>query len=107
MNSLFASTARGLEELLKTELEGLGATDCQVVQGGVIIAVAVVIQAGLLIILLPRQTDKLLQVLRVLFSQQVAPFIIFCAPFCCPVRADKRQRQAAIVAVVEVDYSQW
>ncbi|MEM0652921.1 bifunctional 23S rRNA (guanine(2069)-N(7))-methyltransferase RlmK/23S rRNA (guanine(2445)-N(2))-methyltransferase RlmL [Klebsiella huaxiensis] len=35
MNSLFASTARGLEELLKTELEGLGAVDCQVVQGGV------------------------------------------------------------------------
>ena len=35
MNSLFASTARVLEELLKTELEGLGATDCQVVQGGV------------------------------------------------------------------------
>ncbi len=29
MNSLFASTARGLEELLKTELEGLGATDCR------------------------------------------------------------------------------
>ena len=35
MNSLFASTARGLEELLKTELEGLGAQACQVVQGGV------------------------------------------------------------------------
>lgn len=35
MNSLFASTARGLEELLKTELENLGAADCQVVQGGV------------------------------------------------------------------------
>ena len=35
MNSLFASTARGLEELLKTELEALGAMDCQVVQGGV------------------------------------------------------------------------
>ncbi|WP_075181171.1 bifunctional 23S rRNA (guanine(2069)-N(7))-methyltransferase RlmK/23S rRNA (guanine(2445)-N(2))-methyltransferase RlmL [Pantoea sp. 1.19] len=35
MNSLFASTARGLEELLKTELEALGATACQVVQGGV------------------------------------------------------------------------
>ncbi len=35
MNSLFASTARGLEELLKTELEVLGAVDCQVVQGGV------------------------------------------------------------------------
>ncbi|HEY3590363.1 MAG TPA: bifunctional 23S rRNA (guanine(2069)-N(7))-methyltransferase RlmK/23S rRNA (guanine(2445)-N(2))-methyltransferase RlmL [Buttiauxella sp.] len=35
MNSLFASTARGLEELLKTELEGLGAQNCQVVQGGV------------------------------------------------------------------------
>ncbi|HHT7561602.1 bifunctional 23S rRNA (guanine(2069)-N(7))-methyltransferase RlmK/23S rRNA (guanine(2445)-N(2))-methyltransferase RlmL [Raoultella ornithinolytica] len=35
MNSLFASTARGLEELLKTELEALGAVDCQVVQGGV------------------------------------------------------------------------
>lgn len=35
MNSLFASTARGLEELLKTELENLGAQECQVVQGGV------------------------------------------------------------------------
>lgn len=35
MNSLFASTARGLEELLKTELENLGALECQVVQGGV------------------------------------------------------------------------
>ncbi|HFP9201272.1 TPA: bifunctional 23S rRNA (guanine(2069)-N(7))-methyltransferase RlmK/23S rRNA (guanine(2445)-N(2))-methyltransferase RlmL [Raoultella ornithinolytica] len=35
MNSLFASTARGLEELLKTELGALGAVDCQVVQGGV------------------------------------------------------------------------
>ncbi|MFS2224938.1 bifunctional 23S rRNA (guanine(2069)-N(7))-methyltransferase RlmK/23S rRNA (guanine(2445)-N(2))-methyltransferase RlmL [Pantoea sp. B65] len=35
MNSLFASTARGLEELLKSELEALGAHDCQVVQGGV------------------------------------------------------------------------
>lgn len=34
MNSLFASTARGLEELLKSELEALGASDCQVVQGG-------------------------------------------------------------------------
>ncbi|WP_415860061.1 hypothetical protein, partial [Salmonella enterica] len=33
MNSLFASTARGLEALLKTELEKLGAVWCQVVQG--------------------------------------------------------------------------
>jgi len=35
MNSLFASTARGLEELLKSELERLGAHDCQIVPGGV------------------------------------------------------------------------
>ncbi|NIG62882.1 MAG: bifunctional 23S rRNA (guanine(2069)-N(7))-methyltransferase RlmK/23S rRNA (guanine(2445)-N(2))-methyltransferase RlmL [Serratia symbiotica] len=35
MNSLFASTARGLKELLKSELEALGAHDCKVVQGGV------------------------------------------------------------------------
>ncbi|OFC63171.1 bifunctional 23S rRNA (guanine(2069)-N(7))-methyltransferase RlmK/23S rRNA (guanine(2445)-N(2))-methyltransferase RlmL [Candidatus Erwinia dacicola] len=35
MNSLFASTARGLQELLKSELEALGAQSCQVVQGGV------------------------------------------------------------------------
>lgn len=35
MNSLFASTARGLEELLKTELESLGAENCRVAQGGV------------------------------------------------------------------------
>jgi len=35
MNSLFASTARGLEELLKSELDALGAQDLQVVQGGI------------------------------------------------------------------------
>ncbi|EKT58451.1 bifunctional 23S rRNA (guanine(2069)-N(7))-methyltransferase RlmK/23S rRNA (guanine(2445)-N(2))-methyltransferase RlmL [Providencia sneebia] len=35
MNSLFASTARGLEELLKSELEALGASQCKVAQGGV------------------------------------------------------------------------
>ncbi|MEM6159792.1 bifunctional 23S rRNA (guanine(2069)-N(7))-methyltransferase RlmK/23S rRNA (guanine(2445)-N(2))-methyltransferase RlmL [Erwinia sp. P6884] len=35
MNSLFASTARGLEELLKTELEAMGAQECHIVQGGV------------------------------------------------------------------------
>ncbi|MEK9497656.1 bifunctional 23S rRNA (guanine(2069)-N(7))-methyltransferase RlmK/23S rRNA (guanine(2445)-N(2))-methyltransferase RlmL [Photorhabdus sp. P32] len=35
MNSLFASTARGLEELLKNELEMLGAQSCKIVQGGV------------------------------------------------------------------------
>lgn len=33
--TLFASTARGLEELLKTELESLGATECKITQGGV------------------------------------------------------------------------
>ncbi len=35
MNSLFASTGRGLEELLKTELEGLGAQEIRLVPGGV------------------------------------------------------------------------
>ncbi|MEX0446017.1 bifunctional 23S rRNA (guanine(2069)-N(7))-methyltransferase RlmK/23S rRNA (guanine(2445)-N(2))-methyltransferase RlmL [Xenorhabdus sp. SGI246] len=35
MNSLFASTARGLEELLKNELEVLGAQSCKIAQGGV------------------------------------------------------------------------
>lgn len=35
MKSLFASTARGLEELLKTELETLGAQECKLTQGGV------------------------------------------------------------------------
>ncbi|OTA21689.1 hypothetical protein Xbed_00439 [Xenorhabdus beddingii] len=35
MNSLFASTARGLEELLKNELEMLGAHSCKIAQGGV------------------------------------------------------------------------
>ncbi|MCH6688226.1 hypothetical protein BEC81_03725, partial [Escherichia coli] len=71
----------------------------------VIIAVAVVIQAGLLIILLPRQADELLQLVRVLFIQLVTPFIVFCVPRCCPFRADKGQRQAAMVAVVQVNFS--
>lgn len=35
MKALFATTARGFEELLKSELTQLGATDCKVVQGGV------------------------------------------------------------------------
>lgn len=35
MNSLFASTGRGLEELLKTELEGFGAQELRLVPGGV------------------------------------------------------------------------
>ncbi|MGL5344919.1 MAG: bifunctional 23S rRNA (guanine(2069)-N(7))-methyltransferase RlmK/23S rRNA (guanine(2445)-N(2))-methyltransferase RlmL [Plesiomonas sp.] len=35
MKSLFATTARGLEELLKTELESLGAQECKLTQGGV------------------------------------------------------------------------
>lgn len=33
--TLFASTAKGLEELLKHELESLGATSCKIIQGGV------------------------------------------------------------------------
>ncbi len=35
MNFLFASTARGLEELLKAELEVLGAQQCNIARGGV------------------------------------------------------------------------
>ncbi|WP_101776349.1 bifunctional 23S rRNA (guanine(2069)-N(7))-methyltransferase RlmK/23S rRNA (guanine(2445)-N(2))-methyltransferase RlmL [Pasteurella oralis] len=35
MKQLFATTARGFEELLKVELTELGATKCQVAQGGV------------------------------------------------------------------------
>lgn len=35
MNKLFASCPRGLEELLKKELQDLGATTCQIAQGGV------------------------------------------------------------------------
>ncbi|MDF7666616.1 bifunctional 23S rRNA (guanine(2069)-N(7))-methyltransferase RlmK/23S rRNA (guanine(2445)-N(2))-methyltransferase RlmL [Orbaceae bacterium ESL0727] len=35
MNTLFASTSRGLEELLKKELQQIGAVECQITQGGV------------------------------------------------------------------------
>ncbi|APB79815.1 TPA: bifunctional 23S rRNA (guanine(2069)-N(7))-methyltransferase RlmK/23S rRNA (guanine(2445)-N(2))-methyltransferase RlmL [Pasteurella multocida] len=35
MKQLFATTARGFEELLKVELTDLGAMDCQITQGGV------------------------------------------------------------------------
>ncbi|WP_424407309.1 bifunctional 23S rRNA (guanine(2069)-N(7))-methyltransferase RlmK/23S rRNA (guanine(2445)-N(2))-methyltransferase RlmL [Pasteurella sp. PK-2025] len=35
MKQLFATTARGFEELLKVELTELGAIDCQIAQGGV------------------------------------------------------------------------
>ncbi|OCG25461.1 23S rRNA (guanine(2445)-N(2))/(guanine(2069)-N(7))-methyltransferase [Gilliamella sp. wkB108] len=35
MKTLFASTSRGLEELLKKELEEIGSVNCKIVQGGV------------------------------------------------------------------------
>ena len=35
MKQLFATTARGFEELLKSELAELGAQDAKVAQGGV------------------------------------------------------------------------
>jgi len=35
MKKLFATTARGFEELLKVELTELGANDCRIAQGGV------------------------------------------------------------------------
>lgn len=35
MKQLFATTARGFEELLKVELTELGATECKIAQGGV------------------------------------------------------------------------
>lgn len=35
MKQLFATTSRGFEELLKVELTELGATECQIAQGGV------------------------------------------------------------------------
>lgn len=35
MNKLFASSPRGLEELLKKELQDIGTSECQVTQGGV------------------------------------------------------------------------
>ena len=35
MKTLFASTSRGLEELLKKELEEIGAVNGKIVQGGV------------------------------------------------------------------------
>ncbi|MWN04816.1 bifunctional 23S rRNA (guanine(2069)-N(7))-methyltransferase RlmK/23S rRNA (guanine(2445)-N(2))-methyltransferase RlmL [Gilliamella sp. Pas-s95] len=35
MKTLFASTSRGLEELLKKELEQIGAINCKIAQGGV------------------------------------------------------------------------
>ncbi|OCG24870.1 23S rRNA (guanine(2445)-N(2))/(guanine(2069)-N(7))-methyltransferase [Gilliamella sp. App2-1] len=35
MKTLFASTSRGLEELLKKELEQIGSTNCKITQGGV------------------------------------------------------------------------
>ena len=35
MKALFARTSRGLEELLKKELEHIGAANCKIAQGGV------------------------------------------------------------------------
>ncbi|CTZ26195.1 RhsD protein [Escherichia coli] len=55
--------------------------------------------------LLPRQTVWLVQVMRVLLIQQVAPFIIFRAPHRIAFFADERQRQAPVVAVVKMNFS--
>ncbi len=58
-----------------------------------------------LIVLLPWQTVRLVQVMRVFLIQQVAPFIILPAPRRISVFADERQRQAPVVAVVKMNFS--
>ncbi len=65
----------------------------------IVVPVPVVVQPRLLIILLPRQPVRLVQVMRVLLIQLVAPFIILPAPRRIAVFADERQRQAR--------WSQW
>ncbi|GHL39154.1 hypothetical protein ECZU27_43200 [Escherichia coli] len=63
--------------------------------------VTVIVQPRLLIMLLPWQTVRLVQVMRVLLIKLVAPFIILPAPRRIAVFADERQRQAPVVAVVK------
>ncbi|CCJ43962.1 unnamed protein product, partial [Escherichia coli] len=71
----------------------------------IVVPVTVIIQPRLLIVLLPWQTVWLIQVIRVLFIQLVAPFIVFCTPHSIAVFADERQRQAPVVAVVKMNFS--
>ncbi len=71
----------------------------------IVVPVAVIVQPRLLIILLPRQPVRLVQVMRVLLIKLVAPFIILPAPRRIAVFADKRQRQAPVVTVVKMNFS--
>ncbi|ATZ35215.1 hypothetical protein CV83915_04951 [Escherichia coli] len=55
--------------------------------------------------LLPRQAVWLIQVMWVLLVQHVAPLIILRVPRYIAVFADERQRQATVVAVIEMNFS--
>nr|ABM54879.1 hypothetical protein ECf0004 [Escherichia coli] len=68
----------------------------------IVVPVTVIVQPRLLIMLLARQTVRLVQVMRVLLIKLVAPFIIFRAPRRIAVFADKRQRQSPVVTVVQM-----
>ena len=71
----------------------------------IVVPVTVIIQPRLLIVLLPWQTVRLVQVMRVFLIQQVSPLIILPASRRIAVFADERQRQAPVVAVVKMKFS--
>src|SRR5699024_2945284 len=71
----------------------------------IVVPLTVIVQPRLLIMLLPWQTVRLVQVMRVLLIKLVAPFIILPAPRRIAVFADERQRQAPVVAVVKMNFS--
>ena len=59
-------------------------------------------QSGFVVILLARQADKLLQIMWIIFLQHVTPFVILRTPADGAVLAYQRQRQAPVVAVVQM-----
>jgi len=60
-------------------------------------------QPGFFVILLARQAQVLLQIMRIIFTEHIPPGVVFSRPVCFSVIVNQRLRQAAVVAVVQVN----
>lgn len=72
-------------------------------QPQIAVPVPVVVEVGLPVMVLPRQPDGLVHVVRVVFLFEVAPRVQFCRPSNVAFPVGERQRRAQVVAVVVVD----
>ncbi|VDZ75857.1 Uncharacterised protein [Salmonella bongori] len=71
----------------------------------VVITVPIVIQPRFFILNLSRQTNELLQSLQINLIQRFSPFVIVFPSYSFTACTYQRQRQSAMVSVIQMDFS--